>query len=146
MARRSRQCQFSVELVLQRANSTQGSSGSEARGPAGSTPVGGGAGLGGQVRWLLDARESPGCVACFGHNIMWPCFSILQCCARSHVCLGAVQGTASEDLVVNGTISSPNCGVVLGLNATTTHIEVYYSKAVNYTVMITVLAFVQVRA
>ncbi len=49
-----------------------------------------------------------------------------------------------EDLVVNGTISSSNCGLVLGLNATTTHIEAYYAKAVNYTIMITALAFVQV--
>jgi hypothetical protein len=57
---------------------------------------------------------------------------------------GLLQGQQGEELVVNGTISSPNCGVTLGLNATTTHIEAYYAKAVNYTVMITVLAFAQV--
>jgi hypothetical protein len=59
--------------------------------------------------------------------------------------VSCLQGREVEDLIVNGTISSSNCGVVLGVNATTTHIEAYYAKAINYTVMITLLAFAQVR-
>ena len=53
-------------------------------------------------------------------------------------------GGRSVDAIVNGSITSPNCGLALGLNASTTHIEAYYAKAVNYTAMITLLAFVQV--
>lgn len=54
-------------------------------------------------------------------------------------------GGGGQDLVVGGTISSSNCGVVLSLNASTTHVEAYYAKAVNYTAMVTILSFVQVQ-
>ncbi len=50
----------------------------------------------------------------------------------------------SEDAVLNGTLYSSNCGIILQINATTSHIEVYEAKAVNYTFMITALTFVQV--
>ena len=47
--------------------------------------------------------------------------------------------------VLNGTLGSPNCGAALTLNATTYRLEVYYAKAVNYTLMITTLSFLQAR-
>lgn len=50
-----------------------------------------------------------------------------------------------QDLILNGTLLSRNCGVQLQINATTTHIEVYEAKAVNYTFMVTALTFVQVQ-
>ena len=50
-----------------------------------------------------------------------------------------------QDLIFNGTLSSGNCGIQLQINATTTHIEVYEAKAINYTFMVTALTFVQVR-
>ncbi|KAK9829544.1 hypothetical protein WJX72_006402 [[Myrmecia] bisecta] len=49
-----------------------------------------------------------------------------------------------SDVVLNGTLISSNCGISLGINATTTHVETYYAKAVNYTLMVTALSFVQV--
>ena len=49
-----------------------------------------------------------------------------------------------QDLILNGTLLSGNCGMQLQINATTTHIEVYEAKAVNYTFMVTALTFVQV--
>lgn len=49
-----------------------------------------------------------------------------------------------QDLIFNGTLSSGNCGIQLQINATTTHIEVYEAKAINYTFMVTALTFVQV--
>lgn len=51
----------------------------------------------------------------------------------------------SQTLILNGSLSSRNCGIELQINATTTHIEVYEAKAVNYTFMVTALTFVQVR-
>lgn len=54
------------------------------------------------------------------------------------------QEAKSEDAVLNGTLYSSNCGISLQINATTTHIEVYEAKAVNYTFMVTALTFVQV--
>ena len=49
-----------------------------------------------------------------------------------------------RDLILNGTLLSGNCGVQLQINTTTTHIEVYEAKVVNYTFMVTALTFVQV--
>ena len=48
-----------------------------------------------------------------------------------------------SDAVMNGTLHSDDCRFALELNGTTTHLEVYYSKAIHYTCMITLLAFVQ---
>ena len=45
---------------------------------------------------------------------------------------------------MNGTLYSRNCGIELQINATTSHIEVYENKAVNYTFMVTALTFIQV--
>lgn len=47
-------------------------------------------------------------------------------------------------LIMNGSIFSTNCGVRLQLNATVTDIERQYRKAVNYTLMTTAIAFIQV--
>lgn len=49
-----------------------------------------------------------------------------------------------DDVFLNGTLSSPECGIVLGLNGTTTHVEEHYAKAVNYTLMVTAVSFLQV--
>ncbi len=48
-----------------------------------------------------------------------------------------------EYVVMGGTLVSEDCGLALQLNATATKVEVYYSKAVNYTLMITTLTFIQ---
>ena len=50
-----------------------------------------------------------------------------------------------EDVYMNGTLSSPECGIVLGLNGTTTHVEEHYAKAINYTLMVTAVSFLQAR-
>ncbi len=48
-------------------------------------------------------------------------------------------------MFLNGTLSSPECGIVLHLNGTTTHVEEHYAKAINYTLMVTAVSFLQVR-
>ena len=53
-------------------------------------------------------------------------------------------GAPGPDVVMNGTLASGNCGLSLRLDAATTHIQAYFAKAVNYTLMITALSFVQV--
>lgn len=53
---------------------------------------------------------------------------------------------AAGDMLMNGTLASPNCGLALRLGAATTHVQAYFAKAVNYTLMITALSFVQARA
>ena len=50
------------------------------------------------------------------------------------------------DAILNGTIFSSNCGIILQINASTSHVEVYEAKAVNYTFMVTALTFIQVRS
>ncbi len=50
-----------------------------------------------------------------------------------------------DDVFLNGTLSSPECGIVLHLNGTTTHVEEHYAKAINYTLMVTAVSFLQVR-
>ena len=49
-----------------------------------------------------------------------------------------------QDLILNGTLLSRNCGMQLQVNATTSRIEVYEAKAINYTFMVTALTFLQV--
>ena len=51
----------------------------------------------------------------------------------------------SADAALNGTLASANCGLRLSLGATTFRQEVYYAKAVNYTLLITTLSFLQVQ-
>ena len=53
-------------------------------------------------------------------------------------------GAPAGDVVMNGTLASGNCGLSLRIGAATTHIQAYFAKAVNYTLMITALSFVQV--
>ena len=65
--------------------------------------------------------------------------------------LGRVLGRSNvdepvADAVLNGTLYSSNCGISLQINATTTHVEEYEAKAVNYTFMVTALTFVQARS
>ena len=50
-----------------------------------------------------------------------------------------------DDVAMNGTITSQNCRIQLQLTAATSHQEQYYSKAVNYTLLITALSFIQAR-
>ena len=52
---------------------------------------------------------------------------------------------APTDAALNGTLVSANCGLRLSLGATTYRLEVYYAKAVNYTLLVTTLSFLQVR-
>ena len=61
--------------------------------------------------------------------------------------MGSKQGREGSvgDTILNGTLFSSNCGVSLQINATTSHVEVYEAKAVNYTFMVTALTFIQVR-
>ena len=51
---------------------------------------------------------------------------------------------AVAELLMNGTLVSDNCGMVLDINATYVRLEEYYAKAVNYTLMITIVSFLQV--
>ena len=63
--------------------------------------------------------------------------------------VGPLEANADEvqddDVFLNGTLSSPECGIVLHLNGTTTHVEEHYAKAINYTLMVTAVSFLQVR-
>jgi hypothetical protein len=49
-----------------------------------------------------------------------------------------------NDVFLNGTLSSLECGIVLDVNGTATHVEEHYAKAVNYTLMVTAVSFLQV--
>lgn len=51
-----------------------------------------------------------------------------------------------DDVFLSGTLSSPECGIVLRVNGTTTHVEEHYAKAINYTLMATAVSFLQVRS
>lgn len=46
--------------------------------------------------------------------------------------------------MLNGTLESRDCGVRVALGAETQHLERYYAKATRYTLVISVLTFVQV--
>jgi len=58
----------------------------------------------------------------------------------------AAAAAAGADVVMNGTLASANCGLALRLGTATTHVQAYFAKAVNYTLMVTALSFVQARA
>lgn len=47
-------------------------------------------------------------------------------------------------LLANGSLYSPNCHVSLSLNSTSVSLDAYYAKAVNYSLMMTAISFVQV--
>ena len=53
---------------------------------------------------------------------------------------GAVLG----GLIFNGTLVSRNCGIHIAISAAGVQLEKYYSKAVNYALMMTAVAFLQV--
>lgn len=57
---------------------------------------------------------------------------------------GAWGAPEADDLTLNGTLAAANCGISVRLSASTTHVERYYAKAVNYTLMITGISFIQV--
>ena len=52
-------------------------------------------------------------------------------------------GDASQ-VVLNGTLVSRNCGLRVRISAASVQVEKYYSKAVNYTLMMTAVSFFQV--
>lgn len=45
--------------------------------------------------------------------------------------------------MLDGTLSSRNCGVALTINTTMTHVEKLNAKAINYTLMMTAVSFLQ---
>lgn len=47
-------------------------------------------------------------------------------------------------LLANGSLHSPNCHISLALNSTSVSLDAYYAKAVNYSLMMTAISFVQV--
>ena len=49
------------------------------------------------------------------------------------------------DLLLNGTLRSGNCGLVMRIGAATTHMAEHYAKAVRYTACMTALTMLQVR-
>ncbi len=54
------------------------------------------------------------------------------------------RGLDAGDWVLNGTLSSRNCGVALSMNLTMTHMEKLNSKSIKYTLMMTAVSFIQV--
>ena len=59
--------------------------------------------------------------------------------------LSAAPLPPTSEMMMNGTLGSDNCGMVLSINVTYVRLEEYYAKAVNYTLMITIISFVQVQ-
>ena len=60
-------------------------------------------------------------------------------CARAQMsALDAAQ------ILMNGTLTSRNCGLSVQISAASVQVEKYYSKAVNYTLMMTAVSFFQV--
>lgn len=53
-------------------------------------------------------------------------------------------GPREGDLVLNGTLRSANCGLLLRVGAVSTHLAEHYAKAVRYTACITALTLLQV--
>uniref|UniRef100_A0A7S0HZX6 RING-type E3 ubiquitin transferase n=1 Tax=Hanusia phi TaxID=3032 RepID=A0A7S0HZX6_9CRYP len=47
-------------------------------------------------------------------------------------------------IILYGNITSANCGINMTMNATSMNFEVYYSKAMHYTLMVTAASFMQV--
>mmetsp|Transcript_71804 Transcript_71804/g.149994 ORF Transcript_71804/g.149994 Transcript_71804/m.149994 type:complete len:647 (+) Transcript_71804:352-2292(+) len=54
------------------------------------------------------------------------------------------EGQPAAAVKLAGNVSSDNCNVAMHMNATAMNFEVYYSKAMHYTLMVTAAAFVQV--
>lgn len=52
---------------------------------------------------------------------------------------GADAEHPAMEVVMNGTLVSENCGLVVAINATFVRLEQYYAKAVNYSFMITIV-------
>ena len=55
------------------------------------------------------------------------------------------QGKGKEPIVIAGNVTSENCRVEMRVNATAMRFDVYYAKAMNYTLMVTAASFIQVR-
>ena len=51
----------------------------------------------------------------------------------------------AAQILMNGTLISRNCGLSVRISAASVQVEKYYSKAVNYTLMMTAVSFFQVR-
>lgn len=51
---------------------------------------------------------------------------------------------AGGSVAFNGTLVSRNCGVRIAISASGVQQEKYYAKAINYTLLMTVIAFLQV--
>ncbi len=51
----------------------------------------------------------------------------------------------ASQILMNGTLVSRNCGLSMRISAASVQVEKYYSKAVNYTLMMTAVSFFQVR-
>jgi hypothetical protein len=49
------------------------------------------------------------------------------------------------DLVLNGTLRSGNCGLLLRLGGASTHLAEHYAKALRYTACMTALTLLQAR-
>jgi hypothetical protein len=56
---------------------------------------------------------------------------------------GREEGAHEGETALEGTLSSVNCALTLALNGTTTHMEEQFAKAINYTLMITAVSFLQ---
>lgn len=52
----------------------------------------------------------------------------------------------ASQILMNGTLVSRNCGLSVRISAASVQVEKYYSKAVNYTLMMTAVSFFQVRS
>lgn len=55
-----------------------------------------------------------------------------------------LQDEEAANMSLKGTLISENCGISMTVNASYIRLEEYYAKAVNYTLMITMLSFMQV--
>jgi hypothetical protein len=57
---------------------------------------------------------------------------------------GGEMARAAHQISLSGNITSNNCGFSLHVNATAMNFEVYYTKAMHYTLMVTAASFLQV--
>ena len=57
---------------------------------------------------------------------------------------GAGEGLPAHHITLTGNVTSNNCGVSLHVNASAMNFEVYYTKAMHYTLMVTASSFAQV--
>jgi len=56
-----------------------------------------------------------------------------------------VSALPTQMIQFDGVLESANCGVHLNVNTTSVQLQAYYTKAMNYTLMVTLLAFLQAR-